>query len=82
MNLSCDHFKQLCLSKGKRVPVVLLPHEAKQALATTLFRMPWLQLPTTISLREILTRNVQFFFTIVAQVVLVHNSHMLSSGDV
>jgi len=24
-----DHFKQLCFSKGKRAPAVLLPHEAK-----------------------------------------------------
>jgi len=44
--------------------------------------MPWLQLPTTISLCEIWTRSAQFFFYTVAQVVVVHNSLILSNGDV
>jgi len=44
--------------------------------------MPWLQLPTTINLQEILTRSGQFFFYMVAQVIAVNNSLMLSNGDV
>jgi len=44
--------------------------------------MPWLQLPTTISLQDILTRSAQLFFYMVAQVIAVHNSLMLFNGDV
>jgi len=44
--------------------------------------MPRLQLPTTISLGEILTRSAQFFFYMVVQDIVVHNSHMFSNGDV
>jgi len=43
---------------------------------------PCLQLPTTISLQEILSRSAQFFFYMVVQVIVVHNCHMLFNGDV
>jgi len=76
-----DHFEQLCLSKGKRAPAVLLPHEAKYCrhCQHTLPWMSWLQLPTTISLWSISTRSGQFFFCMVVQHIVVHNSHIAYS---
>jgi len=37
---------------------------------------------TTISLWEIWTKSAQLFFYMVAQVIIVHTSHILSNGDV
>ena len=79
LNLSCDHFKQLCLSKGKRAPALLLSHHvAKQTLPTYFaFNAMATKLPTTINLWEILTRCAQFFLYVVVQVIVVHNAYAL-----
>ena len=69
----------VCL-KAKELQECCCPMPQNRHCQSTQFVlwMPWLQLPATVRLWEILTR-AQFFFYVVAQVIILHNSHMLSN---
>jgi len=81
---ACDYFNYSCSLKSKIAPAVLFPHEGNRHGQHILSWMLWLQLPTTISIQQSLTRYAKLFFYMAAEDIVTHKSlmEMLQANDV
>ena len=79
---ACDYFNYSCSLKSKKAPAVLFPNEGNRYGQHILSWM--LQLPTTISMQQSLTRYAKLFFYMAAEDIVTHKSlmEMLQANDV
>jgi len=73
---------QTILSKGERAPAVLLPHDAKQTLPTHFVLNAMATTTYHNQFIRDLNKKCTIIFYMIVQVIVVHNSHILSNGHI